>query len=1294
MAQTLFGELLPTQRKQNEARYDWSDIIEAYKGQDAKSIAVMAAMLAAVPSMDKLQYQNLLEVTAFSLVNNVTTKESILVGLVWFLQFVPDETYLENSCLVGLLRLFIDQLNLAPDLMQPEVMAGMAIIAELLIARQAYHFDYVSSDLKAKIKLLRIQLATNLKKIPERYKPQYEYLDKLLAELVDHGQAHQSFRTGIDKTANLLFSITLGIMGVVGGLLYLSSPLGWSIAVATVASLALVSNFRKDCFDLFWSLKRAIEEPTKYGLPLTEFTPYQMVNQLILTTMGVHQEKDYPLSWSEIITVLEKLITQHPHIASYSASRLIDLTYSYTPRAVLVITPLTTFIITQIKNKPAEEQIWFSLLCHLKFKGSISQEGLDSVIGLNKKHESRNKSFCSEELQRLKYIKNDQRLWDFRCLKEDKLAAVNRVQHRWIKFKTYNYQTFSTGEFNLLPSHTYHDYKVFTEQVKKELETKNRAILLQGPSGAGKSVLTGITAESFNRTHKGRCIIRVFTFVLPTAGGLSASATQLHYEQQIELQYMLWAKSLAKKLKVPQILSNLNHRHGFLLEITRLLNSASLPWLLIVENIPDPLYWHQYHHQTQPFLMSPLTTTRAHGNVLIVSQKHFQQAEVAKHYSIIKIYTHNFKDEGFQLLNAIYPVNGAVEIKAAKMLVTMTNGLPAALAMAAVFIKHQCASLTLGRICSYEAYIQIIENYSAVLSDSDVCQRLEYPPAVVAIIKCSIGAIDNVAKRGPVDSLINFLCSIAASPVTYAMLHHHWQGEKSILEAPIELHEIIIIAERLNLLRRIRFSRLEQDTFIVPNLVYTVWSATLKELSSDVKVQYLKNMMFNKKQLLNAKKGLHEKFTLPHMIALLDSITQNCAPEFCEPRLIATYGAADTARCWGNNEEAARLYLSGLKQLEHCQANDQHYTDAFNSARFEAGLSVVENSRARPKSALIHGERAYSYYANIAEQKSAQGSTTFSLGKIHLELGDYQAAGKMFEDSLGLRKVADGEQSIAVANSYSGLGLLLSAQDRFSDAITKHQQAVAICETLNPQSHWTATCYHDYGVSLTAVGDYQSAINFHLKSLNLRELILGAGHHQVITGYNSIGCSYYFMGESLRLSGKENEANIAYNNALHYHEKALYRDINRYSLHHPYTLISLLNEARVLIRLKKNGNEIDQALRASERTLGRIAMPGNKMHVLWIMHYLVLAQRHEWQKRFSLAEENYTKALECAKDIFGNNHSQVASLYYYLDVLSTESGINTDDTLYYKNKLIPILSQITQLHLEHWLKKIPLPTFT
>lgn len=1288
MAQTLFGELLPKERRHSKARCDWSDIIAAYKAQDAKSMAVMAAMLAAVPSMDELQYRNLLEVTANALVNNVTTKESIVVGLVWFIQFVPDETFLNDSCLVGLLRLFIDQLNLAPDLMQPAIVAGLAVIAEILIARRCYQFAYMSSDIKTNVRMLRIQLNTNLKKITEQHQPQYVYLDKLLGELVKNGQDHKSFRPGMDRTANLLFSTALGIMGIVGGLLYLSSPLGWSIAIATVASLALVSNFRKECFDLFWSLKRAIEEPSKSGFPQSEFLPYQRVNQLLLTTMAVNTDDAHSLSWAQIIEVLDKLITQNPHIASYSASRLIDLTASYSPHAVLVVTPLTHFILKQIQQNQKQALIWFSLLCHLNFRGSITSLALQDVIGMDEKHKIHYEIFCTQELDRLKDVQIDQRLWDFRNLNPGKLAAVQRVQQRWVKFQTYNYQLFNTGVLNLLPSHRYHHYAMFIEQLSSHMKKKDRSILLHGPSGSGKSVLTGIMAESFNKQHNNKCIIRVFTFVLPKPGRLSPSATQLHYERQIKLQYEIWARNLAKRSRMPQILSNLHHREGLLLEVTRLLNLSGQPWLLIVENIPDPLYWHEYHHQKKHLSMSSITNTRAHGNTLIVSQKQFVQAENAKHYALINVNTHNLVKDGFQLLNAIYPVKDDTETAAATTLLNMTHCLPAALAMAAVFIKHQCASHTIGRICTYEDYIKLIENYSAILSTIAACNALPYSLAVIAIIKCSIGAIDDVVKRAPVEVLMNFLCSIAEAPITYSMLHHHWQQEQSALSPPIELHEVIIIAERLNLLRRIRISGQNQDTFIVPNLVYEVWSATLKGLSSDVKLQYLQNVMFDQQHEPSRQMCLHEKFTLPHVIALLDNLTQDCSQKLCEPRLIATYGAADTARFWGNNEEAARLFISGLKQLELCQGQGKHYTDLFNAARFEKGLSIVKNLQGHPKSGLLHGERASSHYAHVKKQTAAEGNVKFSLGKINLEMGDFSAAKNLFVDALRYRQEANGETSEAVANGASGLGLLLSTQDRFHEAIIQHKQAVLIHESINPKSEDTATSYHDYGVSLTAMGDYQSAIKLHEASLQLRELTLGMEHHQVATGHNSIGCCYYFMGESLRLSGEERKANAAYNSALGYHESALYSDIERNSLYHPYTIISLLNEARVLIRLKKNGPEVDKALRASERGLCNIPMPSNRVHVLWVMHYIVLAQRHEWQHRYPLAEVNYINALECAKNIYGVVHTQVAAIYYYLSTLIVESGLNVGNLLRYQDELASILSKTQELHSDHWMNHI------
>jgi hypothetical protein len=74
------------------------------------------------------------------------------------------------------------------------------------------------------------------------------------------------------------------------------------------------------------------------------------------------------------------------------------------------------------------------------------------------------------------------------------------------------------------------------------------------------------------------------------------------------------------------------------------------------------------------------------------------------------------------------------------------------------------------------------------------------------------------------------------------------------------------------------------------------------------------------------------------------------------------------------------------------------------------------------------------------------------------------------------------------------------------------------------------------------------------------------------------------------------------------------------------------------------------------------------------MYYIVLAQRHEWQKRYSLAEKKHLKALAYAKTIYGAAHTQVATIYFYL---------YENNTLRYQAELIPVLSKIKNSHYHH-----------
>lgn len=1291
---TLFGDFIPQRLPIVKShKINWFNILQAYKQQDAKDMATMAAMLPAVHSMTKEEYQNLLEITARALVINVTTKQSILIGLVWFIQFCPDQNFaefLDASCLVGLLRLFINELKKEPEYMLPgskstETLAGFTLIAELLLDRKEYDFHFMTSSLKSELKEVRSQIKSNIrdKIYDKQLEPRVKYLDEVLGQLSKEGQEHINFKPGSDKLAHMVLATAGAILGIIVGMAFASTPFGWAVAVTVVGSLALCAGLRQQCRDFYIHYRDIVNEPKHHGIKLEKFQQYRLINNITLLTLsGVNtqDEAGTPLTWKEIVDLLYTVLRQYPDLHQYCASRLIDLVYAYPPATILDSTPLNTFILENIKIHSNQRHIWFQLMCHLHKKNHalFTRGALDEEIA-KRKNSSEYEKICDVEFNKIDTMLRDQRLWDVTKLSPQKFAEVKRIQQRWKAFKPENHQLFDTGVLDLLPSHQFRVSEILLEKINYEINSQEKPILLHGPSGCGKTVLAGYYQYHF------KDITRLFTFAYqPTSlgQGLSDAMITAHYYGQISKQYQLWARELATEYKLPLMENSLHNPTGVVIEVRRLLGLIGKSWYLIVDGIPKPDYWYGYHQQCGETLLSE----RNKSYILLTSQHACDNPEAKKAITSIEINPESGREEARRIIDGIHPAKDNVNEQAAVAnLIKHTQALPAALAMAAVFIKYQNESGSLGRIKTYAEYWQAINNYSTMLETYIDHKRLmPYTVTTVAIVKFSIGAVDEIAKRDPVDSLMNFLCSIAISPVTYQMIYHHWHTQRPKQKAPIDLHEIIKMAERLNLLRRIKISDMGQDTFAVPKWVHHLWALTLTDDKGVSNLAYLRCLIQSHQEFIDRKKTLSDRFVLPHVTHLLDSCISPPTDGDFEDRIIATYGAADTARVWGNNIEAARLFQKGLQLLEQAQDSQSEQVIRSNAARFYDGLTIVKKLQGEPKQAVEYGEKALKVSAHLPKNELSKGNQYFSLANVYLDTGLFKEARKMFSLALDCRVVAKGMSSGETANSLSGLGLLLSTLNQFSEALYAHDEAIKINEALaqSKASKWCATSYHDKAVCLTTMGNYTEAERLHLKAIDIRTLLLGQDHYQMTTSCNSLGNCYFYWAQSLTHK-REGGANEKYKLALELHEQALSNDIIHHGEQHLYTVQSVLYRARTIAAINGKDRLIQTLLDRAKATLDKTELPNTQPHVLYVLWNIVQAVHLKALGNIDGATSVLKNALKLCITIYGEFNLQTAELYWLLSQIATVS-----DKSQYQSEFNKVIESINDIHTDHWLNHV------
>ena len=159
----------------------------------------------------------------------------------------------------------------------------------------------------------------------------------------------------------------------------------------------------------------------------------------------------------------------------------------------------------------------------------------------------------------------------------------------------------------------------------------------------------------------------------------------------------------------------------------------------------------------------------------------------------------------------------------------------------------------------------------------------------------------------------------------------------------------------------------------------------------------------------------------------------------------------------------------------------------------------------------------------------------------------------------------DGDD-IAYCNSQ--LGSIKHGQGDYQEALSYYEKCLDIEEETLPADHPSvATSYNNIGSVYLSMGQYHNALSYYEKSLNIRQKTLSANDPDVTTSYNNMGSVYRSVGK--------------YSKALFYFEKCLAIEQKTLPADHPSLATSYNNIGSVYCSL----GEYSKALPLFQRAL-------------------------------------------------------------------------------------------------------------
>jgi tetratricopeptide (TPR) repeat protein len=260
---------------------------------------------------------------------------------------------------------------------------------------------------------------------------------------------------------------------------------------------------------------------------------------------------------------------------------------------------------------------------------------------------------------------------------------------------------------------------------------------------------------------------------------------------------------------------------------------------------------------------------------------------------------------------------------------------------------------------------------------------------------------------------------------------------------------------------------------------------------------------------------------------------------------------------------------------------------------------------------------------HIREETDPDSSGWARLGLVLGKMGQPKKAQQVYEILLE-QKTEESEK----APIYNQLGSVKYKQGEYQEAITFYEKALEIYKKTLPPNHPNlAMSYNNIGAVYESMGEYSKALSSHEKVLEIRQQSLPPNHPHLASSYGNIGNVYHIMGE--------------YSKALSYHQKNL--EIQQQSLppNHPDLASSYGNIGSVYDSM----GEYSKALSSHEKALEiqQQSLPPN--HPDLAMSYNNIGGVYRNMGEYSKALSSHEKALEIRQQSLRPNHPDLAASY-------------------------------------------------
>jgi tetratricopeptide (TPR) repeat protein len=318
--------------------------------------------------------------------------------------------------------------------------------------------------------------------------------------------------------------------------------------------------------------------------------------------------------------------------------------------------------------------------------------------------------------------------------------------------------------------------------------------------------------------------------------------------------------------------------------------------------------------------------------------------------------------------------------------------------------------------------------------------------------------------------------------------------------------------------------------------------------------------------------------------------------------------------------------FASINDVSYFQTEDEVLFSMHTVFRIEKIESMGENPRLFQVDLTLTGEDDKDLQVltnHIREETYPNSRGWHRLGLVLHKMGRFDKSQQVYKALLD-QTSDEGEK----ARIYGQIALAKDGQGEYEEAITFYGKAVEIFKKRLPPNHPNlAMSYNNIGIVHQDMGDYPGALLYYEKALEIRKQSLPPNHPDLAMSYNNIGIMYRNMSD--------------YSKALSSYEKAF--EIQKQSLppNHPSLAMSYNNIGIV----HQNMSDYPKALSSYEKAfeIRKQSLPPN--HPSLAMSYNNIGILYQNMSDYPKALSSYEKALEIQKQSLPLNHPDLASSY-------------------------------------------------